>query len=602
MKLKRMSLQNFKGLKDLTINFSNKTNILGDNATGKTTIYDAWLWLLFDKDSNNKKDFEIKPIKNSETVHNLETIVEAETEIDETEYILKKVFKEKWTKKRGEAQAAFTGHTTNYYINGVPKKKLEYQTAINNIISEDIFKTLSSVTYFNEHLSWQERRSILLSISGLESKDLEIAQDTPEFRSLIAIFKDYTTDDYKKMLLSTRKKLNEDIKSIPIRIDELTKGIDDNNINEDEQSIEEKLIALKRSRLGLQNIPISVEESPEKARIDELVKIVLEKEAQKEQKIRDLKKGVRDVYLMQDEFSGFAASINKITDKISELRQSWYNENEKTANTSGKCSCCGQSLPEDKIQESIEQFNLQKAEHLKKITDEGKKLAEQLTVLQHKKDEVRVEIDMATAIGMKVKEIANEPIAENDEITSLRASIIKGDTNRQVNPNNSKIDALTAQIETLEVALAKISAYKSTKNRISELEAKEKELALLFAENEDKINLLDKFITYKIGMIESSVNDKFSLVKFKLFNVQINGGIEETCETMIDGVPYKNLNSASTINAGLDVIKTLQTYYKKQVPVFVDNAESINDLLDMDDTQVIRLIVSRDKKLRIEED
>ena len=159
IKIKTLKLENFKGIKDLTIDFKDTTNIYGDNAVGKTTIFDAYSWLLWDKDSLNRKDFAIKPYdKNGEEVHNLESVVEGDFSFDDTDLNLKKIYKEVWTKKRGSTQAEFTGHTTDYYINAVPVKKKEYNERIKSVLSEDNFNLLSNPLYFNQFLVKTERR------------------------------------------------------------------------------------------------------------------------------------------------------------------------------------------------------------------------------------------------------------------------------------------------------------------------------------------------------------------------------------------------------------------------------------------------------------
>jgi DNA repair exonuclease SbcCD ATPase subunit len=599
MKINRLSLQNFKGIRDLTITFADKTNIYGNNGTGKTTIYDAWLWLLFDKDHNNRKDFEIKPIQqNGEPVHNVETSVEASLIIDGAEYAFKKVFKEKWTKKRGSAQQEFTGHTVNYHINGVPKKKTEYTTAINNITKEDIFKILSNPLYFNEQLGWQERRSTLLKISGLSKTDVDFAQDSPEFSALVDVFKKYTPDDYKKMLMSERKRINDEIKSIPVRIDELTKSVFDLP-NTDLSGLFEQLKTLKKQRADLQSQPAI---NPLDAEIQKLQEIVKQKEQDRERRIRELRLSTEDLQVLQTKLTGIESSIKYMDDKINNLRKQWFEENNKTYIADNNCPCCGQPLPEDKIKEAQEQFNLQKAERLKSITEEGKRLSEQIQDMKKRQTELQEKIQKAEAVQKQIEEIKNKETEEIAQMSALEQQKAESKANQQVNTNDAKIEALTAQIEAIEKDIAKIKAADNVKKRIAELEQQEKEYARLFAENEDKLNLLEKFTSWKIGLIEQSINSKFKLVKFKLFNTQINGGIEETCETTIDGVPYRNLNHGKQINAGLDIIRTLQDFFKVEVPIFIDNRESITAIEDMNGTQIINLIVSEnDKKLRIEE-
>ena len=138
IKIFSLKLKNFKGIKDLKIDFNcQNTNIYGANATGKTTIFDAFKWLFFDKDSNDRKDFNIKTLdSNNKPIHFLEHEVEAILVIDGVDMTFKKVFQEKWVKKRGQSEQEFSGHETNYWIDEVPVKKKDYEEKINNLRRE----------------------------------------------------------------------------------------------------------------------------------------------------------------------------------------------------------------------------------------------------------------------------------------------------------------------------------------------------------------------------------------------------------------------------------------------------------------------------------
>ena len=222
IKIKTLKLENFKGIKDLTIDFKDTTNIYGDNAVGKTTIFDAYSWLLWDKDSLNRKDFAIKPYdKNGDEIHNLESIVEGDFVFDDTDLTLKKIYKEVWTKKRGSTQAEFTGHTTDYYVNSVPVKKKEYNERIESVLSEDNFNLLSNPLYFNQFLVKTERREILLSLIE-EVKPEDIIAKNKDLEDLD--LENYTVDELKKIAKDSAKKINKDNESIPARIDELDKS------------------------------------------------------------------------------------------------------------------------------------------------------------------------------------------------------------------------------------------------------------------------------------------------------------------------------------------------------------------------------------------
>lgn len=158
IKLIKMSLKNFKGIKNLTVDFENVTNICGENKLGKTTIFDGFTWVLFDKDSKDRSKFEVQPLDEANNVmHMLETEVVAILEVDGKPMELKKLLKEKWVKKRGEVESELKGTETLYYINEVPLKLSEYREKICSIIDEQLFKLISNPLYFSLNMKWQVR-------------------------------------------------------------------------------------------------------------------------------------------------------------------------------------------------------------------------------------------------------------------------------------------------------------------------------------------------------------------------------------------------------------------------------------------------------------
>ena len=131
--------------------------------------------------------------------------------------------------------------------------------------------------------------------------------------------------------------------------------------------------------------------------------------------------------------------------------------------------------------------------------------------------------------------------------------------------------------------------------RILELKDEEKTLSQQIANVEKEQFVIENFVKAKVDALENVVNSKFKFVKFKMFEEQINGGLRETCEATVNGVPYSDVNTASKINAGLDIINVLSEHYQITAPIFIDNAESVHTLIEMQ-TQVLRLIVNENFK------
>ena len=214
MKLINLRLRNFKGIKDLSLEIDGKDlNVYGENGTGKTTIFDAFMWLLFDKDSQNSSQFNVKPLDTfGEPNHMMEHEVIAVIELDGKHVELQKTYKEKWTKKRGQADSELTGHTTDYFINGVPKKLKEYKDFLAEIIDEDTFKIITNPLHFNTKVDWKKRRQIALEICG--EVQIEEIFDKPDVELIEIISK---LSDGQKTSLANKAREMIDIGEIDSR-------------------------------------------------------------------------------------------------------------------------------------------------------------------------------------------------------------------------------------------------------------------------------------------------------------------------------------------------------------------------------------------------
>ena len=598
IKIKTLKLENFKGIKDLTIDFKDTTNIYGDNAVGKTTIFDAYSWLLWDKDSLNRKDFAIKPYdKNGDEVHNLESIVEGDFVFGDTDLNLKKIYKEVWTKKRGSTQAEFTGHTTDYYINSVPVKKKEYNERIASVISEDNFNLLSNPLYFNHFLVKTERREILLSLIE-DVKPEDIIAKNKDLGDLD--LETYTVDELKKIAKDAARKINKDIESIPARIDELDKSkihdIDFDALEFRKRStlpaikeIDEKLADASKMAEGMTEITEKIT-ALQKEKSD-----LAEKYQNKRFEVNLKNKNV----LLEKEHDKLALeeakkNIEKLKDLVEKAREEWQEVHKEQYQGDFKCPTCGQDLLPDQIEKTMANFNKKKSEKLANIEEKAKDL-------KIKIEECEKLIAIYEVKEYKEEDLPTEPIRLQEidkELDEAKAKLSDFSLDDKKDLLEKK-DSLNADLEEINKKLSLQGQNEKIDERIKELEEQEKELAKAYEEQQRIIYLCEEYTKAYVDLVSDKINDSFDLVKFKLFENQINGGITETCEATFEGVPYSDLNNAAKINAGLDVINSLSEKLDLKVPIFIDNAESVNELIKTD-TQLVRLVVSKDKELRIE--
>ena len=608
--LKELELKNFKGIDHLNIKFKENTVILGANATGKTTVFDAFIWLLFGKDSTNKKDFSIKGIEADGEVPSCDHIVAGVIEVDGQEVLLKKTFKEKWTTKRGSQEKVYSGNTTEYEINGIPKKEKDYQEFINNIADESIFKLLTNPKHFNEVLSKDERREILLKLCEGEIKEEDIIKENPDLKELD--LKNYSLDDLEAMNKATAKKLKKEIEELPARLDELKnskKEFDFDVLNFRRGAITGGIKQLQEQKIIDDN---SKDKQEAYAKIAELQKkkiALKEDDFNKNKKIKELNsKAQKD---RADEVLNFDINCNKlkaadaqnsallknVSIRIDKLRIEY---SEVASNKEMNCPTCNQPLPEDL-------FKKAKSEKLEEIIRNGNELKEELQKLQAESKNIQNKLLGAKAYKEKLltSEIELIPeIKENPEIEELEREIRKLEKKLENNKKvdfgdiDKKLDDLNKELEEIDGQIAYEKINKEIDEKIKTYKGKEKEIAKNLEKTEKTLYLISLYSKARSKLIADEVNKKFKNVNFKLFDTQVNGAVVETCETTVNGVPYPDVNNAGKINAGLEIIKILSEQYDFQAPIFIDNAEAVNNVIEMPG-QTIKLVVSEDKKLVI---
>lgn len=630
IKIEKLILQNFKGIRSLEINAEGKNlNIYGDNATGKTTVFDAFMWLLFNKDSLGRTDFGIKTQdSDGNTIHNLEHSVECVLNIDDAILTLKKVYAEKWTKKRGSAEAEFTGHETKYYINEVPSSKGDYTAKIASIIDEELFKTITNPLYFNEHLKWQERRAILLNICGNIS-DEDILASSSEFSPLLDELKGRTIQEYQKIISNKQKGINDDLKTLPQRIAEARLAIPETTATytiDDKEAIEKKIEELNDEIIAIRNGSGSAGiESDlralrlEKAQLENKKCDVSELESKRSE--ARLANPKPEMIVVERNIQYYYNLAKECEENAEKLRKEWAEVNGKQYDGSEICPTCGQTLPAEQIETAKAKFNTARATKLEEITAKGKALnadkekfiaqhdkwAENLNELRIKANDVDIEIArIEMQMAEKISKFAEEKKTALEVIDSRIAELEKTAQN-SLETIKSKIDVIQEQINEgraklteIDEAMFKVAMAEKQLNRIAELEADEKRLAREYGELEKTSFLIDEFLKFKITLLSDKINGLFKFAKFKLFDMQINGGMAECCEVTYNGVPYSDLNNASRINIGLDIINTLCKVHDKTAPIIVDNAESVVALEETDSQKICLYVSGSDAFLRIE--
>jgi exonuclease SbcC len=639
LRLKSLALWNFKGIRDLKLtDLGNEVNISGRNESGKTTIMDAFTFCLFGKDSEDTKDFSIKTLdSNNEPMHRAEHSVTAVLSVDGMDSKFKRIYKEKWVKKRGEENEEFSGHETTYFVNEVPLSQREYQEKVENIIPENLFKQITNPAYFNS-MKWDARRAMLFKMAG-DVQDNDVIAVHQEFADFLNILSGKTFEEYKRELAAKRKLLKDSISGIPVRIEEVNRLIlpePDNDAisadmakyntriseidtlassaakkfdkkNTDNQAKQNQIFEIKRqiSRLEFED------KSKAQSGNDD---VILAKN-----KLSDTVRRIKEEIQVQEESVKFKTARKlSIETENTGLRNQWAELNAKVivfdpADT--LCPVCKRGYDPDIIEtkqaEMTANFNTDKASKLQVITNKGqsntvelKRIEKELTDLSDKITGLRESYTSKSAelnavVIPETPAIVTNPQIKvlQEDVKTLEASIeplTKTDNTALTTEKNGIIIIL----EGLKKQLMVKENNDKHKERITELSTQLKSLSQQLASLEKQEFQCDNFTRAKIGMVEDKINAMFDYVKFKMFNLQINGGLDEVCETLINGVPYSDANRAARINAGISIINTLCKHYDIYAPCIIDNAEAANTLIPTKG-QMIKLYVTTDKELKI---
>lgn len=674
LKIRSLHMENFKGIKSLDVNFSNKTSIKGQNAAGKTTVFDAFTWLLFNKNSAGEEKFNVRPLdKDGHRIDNVEIKVVGVIDVDGKEVELSKVQKQNWVKKRGTDTVALQGNVNSFEIDGYPKSEADFKDYVSGLAqSEEMFKMLTNPQYFSS-LKWKDQRDILMRLAT-DVSDVELAQTDAKYAPLLGeLEKAPSTDDirakFSKALSGWKKKQAE----IPVRIDEAEKSKIDVDVAEQELAkadltrriaecdkkienagstlgdLRSKEMQLQFDMSGIAQT-MNRELSNRRSNIDaDLCGCKNEMDhfkatiSLKEKQIADNAKAIADADAERKKLGEqYNSEKAKAFDETPYLfdESKWIFDESTTV-----CSLCGQKLPQDKIESLKADFEQKKADakaratkkledarkafddakgaklkglidkgnackaDIERMTKENAKLQEDIVALKEQESKA---LAKQNDYAKQLSEIqAEADYSQNEEYVKLKtehdkilADIAKLESegaDKVVTDLKAEKTNLQAQLGEVNKVIAQAANNVAIDDRIETLRDEQKEIGQKVADQEQMLYLLEEFIRFKLDKVSESINSHFKTVNFKLFEMQLNGGMKDCCECTVNGVPYSTLNSGHRIVAGLDIIRSLSELYGVSVPIFVDNAESLNEFNVPDmDAQLILLSVSEDKQLKVD--
>lgn len=617
IKLQTLKIKNFKKIHSFEWNFEGKNWIIkGDNGVGKSTIYDAYTWLLFGKDSKDSADFNIRTVDQTtkEVIHNTDIEVYAELMTDDGLLKLHRISRERWTKKRGSATMELDGNETSYYINEVPAKESEWKNKIATLcgnLNEKTFKSLSNLGAFNK-LDKKEKRQILFGLIS-DVSDAAIAHSV-EFElqaKTLALGDERVIEEFKNQIDSVgfenaRKifkdrcsKCNDDLKTIPVRINEVFTQIE--KVDDSEENIK---AAIEEIDDKINQVSAEKASNSSSTLITEIQKEINELQLTKSKKINEtylkqdelraeMQKASKELESIQTQIKVDQDAIARANQRIETYMQE-YDEITHRVFTADVCPVCHRTMPEEMVADARNKFTEKYQKDMNDNIQRGKEcrarirdLEKEIRELQEKYDQAKESYELKTQELQEIKFDTTVEDARIQELTTKKNDALASVDNTAFEEKMEVLKATKNQL--LKKLITKESEIKYN-GRIEELERQIKIAESEHAKNTTLLALSDKLLEIKVNKVTDVINSKFKITNWKLFNKLLNGGYEEVCIPTIMGVDYASLNSAMQKNVDLDIINTLQKEFKVECPVWIDNAESCNEYLPID-AQVIKLYV-----------
>ena len=659
IKIKSITLHNWRGEKDRTTEFhlDAATYICGDNGLGKSRHFDAFCWLLFGKDSQDRKDFELRTYDGQHNVmHHCECSVEATLAIDGRDVTIKRSYTEQWVKPRGQVEEVLKGNVTECTWDDVPVKVGEFQNRVKEqIIDESVFKMITNPRYFCEKMKWQQQRELLLTMAGVAS-DEEIAADNKDFRLLLDSLSGKSLTDYRKEVSAEKKRLKKDLGEIKPRIDQTQKMMpeaeDWDALEEQRKAAKDKIVKIdeqlesyesmsssRRKEVDDINLQISIFRQDQQIAVSRFRQEQLEEVNRKNEGRKEVENFLRngntelsqdnmDLSRAKDRVTYLKKEIEKLDSQLAGLWDDWHriSSREQDREHSDICSACGQRLPEDQIKKAHDMFVSRKNADLKLNNERGQSLSnqkkdyqEELTAkekevddlssaVKGKQDQINVLYDKLNAMPFaKMEDAKAEDVPQYNDLQAkiqqlqdkLAQLSIPTDNSVEKDRLHAERNELNGQVDDLYSRLQKQSQIDSANKEIAVLNDKGKKLSQQIADLEQSEYVAAQFSKKKIENCEKRINSMFQKVTFQLFDYTQDGNEFETCVPLVGGIPYAVANTASQLNAGLDIINTISKFNNITAPIFVDNSESVNEYLVPDNLQMIYLKVTEDQKLII---
>lgn len=647
VKLLKLYVENFRGIKNFVLTPDGRSaTVQGGNGTGKSTLMAAFLWLLTGKDAQGRENYNVFPLgTDGNRLSGCSPTVTATLSMpDGHTLILQRSICERWTKRRGSAETEYNGDETRYFIDEVPVSAGEYSSAIFGVFPEKLLPLLLNAVWFSEQTKdYKERRRLLLEQFGsLQPADVFTAN--PELSDLESMLGTHSVDEFSRICTERRKRYKDSLSALPARIDENRKQLhpvsDAGAVKNERSKLNVEIAKLqyeiehttadavqRHNQQELEKVQQYLEMIPNKRRVLESSSNAgwLEEH---NRRIDDAARGKQNAMCRVETLAAELRSLNRERDLLAaerdRLRVEWVEVNRTVPDIAQTCPTCGQALPAELVQEAQENFNVSKSERLSDIAAKGAKAAQDVEKMEKKSARLREDLDTCERAAKAAAAAYDMVIAEKPPVTQmgLFAELDAEETNlkakaeelRQaiqasaqaaeqvVQEKRQKLADMQAQSDAMTSRLAEIDRNAALETRIQELEAEQRDTLHQLEEAERGLSMCEEYTRTLVTLLTERVNKHFPTVRFKLFEQQKNGGLREVCEAMVDGVPYGALNTASKMQANVEIVQAFSRAADISLPLFLDNRESVTDLTLPDEMQVINLNVIPGEKLGLKGD
>lgn len=596
VKLKKIELQNFKAIHSKEIAFEGKNAIIsGTNGSGKTSIYDAYYWCLFGKTLVSNGIVQTLD-KDNNIVHKVDTVVEVVLNINgEYDVKIRRALVEKWRAKNTPDEK-FTGTEVQRFWNDVPVSMAEYKRKLDGIVPIAQWQLLSNNSAFMDY-KMEDRRKMLLSVAG-EVDEASLLEKYPAIQNAIKEHK--TIDELNKQTKNTRKNANKELTEIPAKIsaqDALKVDTANEEGSNAADNVEKYFKELAEAQNKVDNIKKNYEDSKAKG-LQAIRQQVFKCETA-------LHNAQREQQRNAEEQEKRIKALTEATANFEKAKQEWNAINNENFDfrQSEKCPVCGQPLPEafrrNEYANAVKEFNEQKSTRLKEKMDEAQQYSQQKTVLTGAKTAYLTIIKPKDDKAVEAAEIALKE-AQHD---------LEHDSKLTIEDNRSYIEAqkvwedVKARRPANADGVIKLKADQEINARVERekkrLQERSAELTKIIADCDNTLYQIFNYKKEKIEAAEDKVNSLFSLVSWKFFQQNVtNDDLQEICTCVVNGVDFCNQNTASRINATVDIINGISRATNTYVPLFIDSRESVLNLIGSG-SQQISLKVTEKQSLTI---